>query len=95
MSGRGRGAYYKAKYGGGRKSNRIDNRNEGNCSNDINNTNFTEAWRLSSLNGTSTKNDLSTLLSQIDRQQYGAYKRLVGEYLFDERLITLLHGLVD
>ena len=96
----GRGAYYKAKYGGGRGENRNNDhgrKNRGRGQQQYRNT----AWESqsssssssssSSNGGGGTLNDLISILDQIDGQQYGAYKRLKGIYSINNFKLGIVH----
>ena len=84
MSGRGgrggggRGAYYKAKYGGGR--GRHEERERNDRSDDDSGRNPTSSSRY--INGKSE--DLARLLDRIDGKSYPCYKDMYGTWRFDE-----------
>ncbi|KAK5131165.1 hypothetical protein LTR08_001251 [Meristemomyces frigidus] len=76
--GRGRGAYYRAKYGGGRGSHRSDD-----VIDQSSNT------QLPASGGSRDWSRLESDLRSIDGQQYGAYKRLLGKYQHESPAFTL------
>ena len=91
MSGRGRGAYYKARYGGGGRSRR---HGQGHGSARGQGQGFRNQYRRDSHGGRFTNEqnssiqgkgpDLKSALLQLDGASYGAYKQLIGGWTFDE-----------
>ncbi|KAI9143114.1 hypothetical protein BKA69DRAFT_1123567 [Paraphysoderma sedebokerense] len=90
--GRGRGAYYKAKYGN--KRNRSDSQSSVNENDrdDISadRNNFNDSADHDMPLPYLKSHDLHTMLTQIEGQSYGSYKRIKGSYLFPSSQITLI-----
>ena len=83
----GRGNYYKEKYGGGGRGR---GRGGGNRERrDSSPPRYREAWTRDSPCG--SKASLTDTLQSIHRQQYGAYKRLTGNYLFEQFTLGIVH----
>ncbi|KAJ3088588.1 hypothetical protein HK102_008406 [Quaeritorhiza haematococci] len=93
--GRGRGWYYKEKYGGGRSRELREARdastdNSGYVQMDVDQR---QGHRIASASGSTTtvtsssartSQELSDILMSIDRSSYGAYKRLLGTFRFPD-----------
>jgi hypothetical protein len=93
----GRGAYYKAKYGGGRGRGR--GRSDGGGTGYDDSTNNQDvgsgspSYEISAAAGSSA--DLLQTLQRIDGKGYGAYKDLVGRWEFPEFSLLVDHAQAD
>ncbi|KAK5124465.1 hypothetical protein LTR85_001682 [Meristemomyces frigidus] len=74
--GRGRGAYFRAKYGGGDRGQKRSAGDDGVTGTDDHATGAS----FDAPGGTKDWTGLENVLRNIDGQQYGAYKRLLGRY---------------